>query len=154
MEKMEQEIINPALMLAISRMKEDNNINTQNKMVEEALKAKFLVPCVMKLKPGTETESKRTPGNTIVNFNMIKTTEDEMYFIAFSDMGELKKWQDNDKQNVMIMTFDDLAGLVLNAKEKSAGFVLNPVTTNVAFRRNIIANIVTNRDKAVEEGKL
>ena len=130
MKQMDNDIINPALMLAISRMKENNNTATQNKMVEEAMNARFLVPCVVKFKPGTEKEVERNPGNTIVNFNMMKTTSDDMYFIAFTDMGELKKWQDNENQNVMVMSFDDLAGLVLNE------------------------TIIANRDRAIAEGKL
>lgn len=154
MRQMDNDIINPALMLAISRMKENNNTATQNKMVEEAMNARFLVPCVVKFKPGTEKEVERNPGNTIVNFNMMKTTSDDMYFIAFTDMGELKKWQDNENQNVMVMSFDDLAGLVLNSQGKSAGFAINPSTTNVAFRKEIIETIIANRDRAIAEGKL
>lgn len=154
MKKMENDIINPALMLAISRMKENNNLDTQNRMVEEALNARFLVPCVVHLKPGTEKETKRTPANTVVNFNMVKSTEGIMFFIAFSDMGELKKWQDNENQNVMVMSFDELANLVQGAGEQSNGFVLNPMTSNVVFQKKIIANIIANRDKAVKEGKI
>lgn len=154
MKPIEKDIINPALMLAISRMKENNNLETQNKMVEEAMNARFLVPCMMKLKPGTEKEEKRTPKNTIVNFNMMKTTTGDTVFIAFTDMGELKKWQDNENQNVMVMGFDDLAGLVLNSQGKAAGFSVNPTTSNVAFRKEVIETIIANRDKAIAEGRL
>ena len=62
MKQMDNDIINPALMLAISRMKENNNTATQNKMVEEAMNARFLVPCVVKFKPGTRlNEIRVTP---------------------------------------------------------------------------------------------
>lgn len=154
MEKVDDEIINPALMLAISRMKENNNLITQNKMIGEALKARFLVPFDMQFKEGTETEKVRNSSNTNMAFNLVKTTNDEIYFIAFTDMGELKKWRDNDKQNVMIMSFDEVAGLVQRAKEKTAGFVLNPATTNVTFRKNIIDNIMISRNKAMEQEKI
>ena len=93
----EMDIINPALMLAISRMRENNNLVTQNKMIAEALNARFLVPCVIQVRPGTEQEAKRNADNTMVHFNMLQTKEKEKFFIAFTDIGELKKWQDDDK---------------------------------------------------------
>ncbi|MBQ8984162.1 MAG: SseB family protein [Lachnospiraceae bacterium] len=154
MESIGNDIINPALMLAISRMKEHNNQDTQNKMVEEALNARFLVPCEMKFAPGTEHEQKRTPANTFPNINLIKTTEGKLYFMAFTDMGELKKWQDKDGQNVLIMSFDDVAGLALNPKSNTEGFVINPSTTNVVFQNQLIATILHNRDQAIKDGKM
>lgn len=154
MKPIDNDVVNPALMLAISRMKEHNNIVTQNKMVEEALQARFLVPCVMRFKPGTEQEERRTTANTFPVINMIKTTEDQLYFMAFTDMGELKKWQDNEGQNVLILGFDDVAGLALNPKSNAAGFVINPLTTNVVFQKHVIEMILDNREKAVKEGKM
>lgn len=154
MKPIENDIINPALMLAISRMKEHNNMITQNKMVEEVLQAQFLVPCKMRFKPGTEKEERRTTANTFPIINMIKTTEDLLYFMAYTDMGELKKWQDNDGQNVLIMGFDDLAGLALNPKSNAAGFVINPMTSNVVFQKYVIEMILKNREKAEKDGEL
>lgn len=154
MKEMENDIINPALMLAISRMKEDNNIRTQNKMVEEALNAKFLVPCIMQMKPGTEGEAMRNSGNTMVNFRILKNEEDAKYFMVFTDIDEFQKWQDNDKQNVMVLGFDNLASMVMNKNSDVEGFVINPATSNVIFRKNIIASIIVNRDKAIAEGKI
>lgn len=153
MKELGNEIINPALMLAVSRMKENNNLLTQNKLAEEALRAKFLVPCKVQMKPGTEQEANRTPKNTSVQFNLLKTTEGDIYFMAFSDMGELKKWQDIENQNVMVMGFDDLAGLVLNENSNAKGFVLNPVTSNVVFQKQLISNIIINRDRAAQKEK-
>ncbi len=150
----EMDIINPALMLAISRMRENNNLVTQNKMIAEALNARFLVPCVIQVRPGTEQEAKRNADNTMVHFNMLQTKEKEKFFIAFTDIGELKKWQDDDKQNGMVMGFDDLADLIRSAGDQACGFVLNPVTTNVMFRKEIMMDILAKRDKAVAEGKL
>ncbi len=153
MKELGNEIINPALMLAVSRMKENNNLHTQNKLAEEALRAKFLVPCKVQMKPGTEQEANRTPKNTSVQFNLLKTTEGDIYFMAFSDMGELKKWQDIENQNVMVMGFDDLAGLVLNENSNAKGFVLNPATSNVVFQKQLISNIIINRDRAAQKEK-
>lgn len=154
MTPIENDIINPALMLAISRMKEHNNKDTQNKMVEEALNARFLIPCEMHFAPGTEKEKKRTPKNTFPNINLIKTTDGKVYFMAFTDMGELKKWQDKDGQNVLVMGFDDVAGLAMNPKSNAEGFVINPVTSNVVFQNPMIKNIIQNRDQAIKDGRI
>lgn len=152
----QEEIINPALMLAISRMKENNNLITQNKMIEEALHARFLVPCVMQIKPGTEQEASRNPENTQMNFSMVKNPEGISYFMAFTDTGEAEKWKEFHKQKVlfMIMSFDDLADLIRTANDQSNGFVLNPGTTNITFQKHIIAEVIRNRNKAIAEGKI
>ena len=152
--RFEDEIINPALMLAISRMKENNNPDTQNKMVQEAMNAKFLVPCIMQFKPGTEEEPRRDPGNTVVNFRMLKDPNDKLFFMVFTDMEEFQKWEDNDKQNVMVLGFDNLASMVASEKSDTGGFVINPSSTNIVFRKEGIKNIVVNREKAIAEGKI
>lgn len=152
MKKDNHDIINPALMLAISRMKEDNNLITQNKMIAEAVKARYIVPCDMQMKEGTEEEKVRNSENTRMAFNMVKTTTDETYFVAFTDLEELKKWKDLNRQNVVVMDFKQLADLVIRAKDRSFGFVLNPATTNVTFRKNIIENILESQKKIEEEG--
>lgn len=152
MMRMDEElVINPTLMLAISRMKEDDNKETQKKMIDEAFKAKFLVPCVIQMKPGTEQEQKRDTTNTQVNFNMLKTQGGQMYFIAFTDMDSLKQWQDIPNQNGMIMTFEDIADMVLRAGDKAEGFVLNPITTNMAFHKITLANIMKEHRSAKQE---
>ena len=69
----EEMIINPVLMLAISRMRENDNAETREKMVEAMVEAKFLVPCLIQMKPGTEQETQRDTTNTVVNFNMLRT---------------------------------------------------------------------------------
>lgn len=153
-DKFENEIINPALMLAISRMKENNNPDTQNRMVEEAMNARFLVPCVMQFKPGTEGDEMRNPENTMVNFRMLKDPNERLFFMVFTDMDEFRKWEDNDKQNVMVLGFDNLAVMVSNAKSDTGGFVINPSSTNIVFRKEVIQNIIVNRDKAIAEGKI
>lgn len=154
MKEIENEIINPALMLAISRMKENYNPDTQSKMVEEAMNARFLVPCMMQFKPGTEEEQRRGPENTMVNFRMIKDPDGRLFFMVFTDMDELQKWEDNAKQNVMILGFDNLAAMVANEKSNTHGFVINPSSSNVVFRKEAIRNIIASREKAIAEGKV
>mgnify|MGYP002623769657 CR=1 FL=1 len=91
------DIINPALILAISRMKEHNTVETQTKMAAEAMKSRFLIPCTMVIKPGTEKEEKRNAKNTRPQFTMVKTDSGELYFPTFTDIDELKKWGKADQ---------------------------------------------------------
>ncbi|MBQ8148106.1 MAG: SseB family protein [Lachnospiraceae bacterium] len=154
MKMVENDVINPALMLAISRMKENNNPETRKKMMDEMSKAQFLVPCDMKMKPGTENESQRNSSNTIMNFNMVMTDKEEKFFIAFTDTAEMQKWKKQDKQNVMIMKLEDVAKLISGAGKDVEGFVLNPATTNLIFRRASLADIADRTEKVVEEGNL
>lgn len=149
------DIVNPALILAISRMRENNTPETRNKMLLEALNARFLVPFSMKMKPGTEKDPKRTQENTAVNFNMLKNSKNEMYFIAFSDAGEMEKWKaTNQGTLLMLMRFDDLAHLVHQNEKDIYGFVLNPNSTNVGFRRDVIDSVLKMRDQAIADGSM
>lgn len=149
------DIVNPALILAISRMRENNTSETRNKMLLEALNARFLVPFSMKMKPGTEKDPKRTQENTTINFNMLKNDKNEMYFIAFTDAGELEKWKaTNQGTLLMLMRFDDLAHLVHQNEKDIYGFILNPNSTNVGFRRDVIDSVLKMRDQAIAEGKM
>ncbi len=138
-------------MLAISRMKEQKSIEAQDKMIEEALKARYLVPCIMQIKPGTENETRRTSANTIPIINTIRTTDNKMYFMAFTDIGELKKWKDNEKQSVLAMTFDGLAKFILNPQSNAEGFAINPFTSNVVFQKNMITAILEKRNSKAKE---
>lgn len=149
-----KDIINPALMLAISRLKENNSLENQNKLAAEAINARYIVPCVMRFKPGTEKEKVRNVGNTTPSFPLVTGPDEKNYLLAFTDMEEVKKWKDEPGQNVMIMRFDDLADLVLNEKSSCQGFVLNIAGARVTFQQEVIQNIIINRDQAIKDGKL
>ena len=143
------DIINPSLVLAISRMVENNTMENQHKMVMEAMKAKFILPCKMFLKPGTEDEVHRHTGNTYPRFDLIKLENEETYFPAFTDTAELIRWKNVPNQDMMVIEFEDLAGLVLHAQDKVSGFIINPSTSHVFFKKEIIAMIL----KSMEEGR-
>lgn len=149
-----EQILNPALRLAISRMQEDNSLEMQNRMVAEAINARYLVPCDMVMKPGTEHETKRTVANMNTKIQMAQMEDGKKFVLAFTDMDEVKSWKNDDAQNVLILGFDDLAGLALNPRTGAAGFIVNIESSHVLFRNHIIEMILTNRDKAIEEGKL
>lgn len=154
MKKVEEDIINPALMLAVSRMREHDTPENRNRMLMEAMNARYLVPFSVALKQGTEQEEKRTAENTRMSFPMVKTKDGTAFFVAFSDAGEMAKGKEDSKPSAMVMSFDDLAGMVERAGTQADGFVLNPSTTNLVFRKKMIQDLISLRDQAIAEGKM
>ena len=150
--KEDNAVINPALMLAISRMRENNTKETEQKMLMEAVRAKFLVPCDVIIKEGTENAPKRDSTNTEFKFPMVQTEQGIRFFVAFTDGLEMGKWKEG-QQNAMVMGFDDLSGMVMRAGDKARGVVINPATTNLILSNAMLKVVMDHKEDFTEEGE-
>ena len=77
-----EEIKNPNLVAAIEKMQDDNTTENINKMIDEVMKAKFILPA--KVTP--KTEAKTTNGQTVmqqstqVQFRLLENGNKEKVF--------------------------------------------------------------------------
>lgn len=77
-----EEIKNPDLVAAIEKMQDDNTTENINKMIDEVMKAKFILPA--KVTP--KTEAKTTNGQTVmqqstqVQFRLLENGNKEKVF--------------------------------------------------------------------------
>ena len=80
-----EEIKNPDLVAAIEKMQDDNTTENINKMIDEVMKAKFILPA--KVTP--KTEAKTTNGQTVmqqstqVQFRLLENGNKEKFFGVF-----------------------------------------------------------------------
>ena len=80
-------------------MQDDNTTENINKMIDEVMKAKFILPA--KVTP--KTEAKTTNGQTVmqqstqVQFRLLENGNKEKFFGVFTDTDELFKWKDTQK---------------------------------------------------------
>lgn len=130
---MDTKITNVLLVEAIRQMKANENPETRNAVIDETvMRAKFLMPVTI------EEDS--------MKFNMVTNSDKQNYFVAYTDWEEMKPAVSGPDQKAMIMTFDDYA--MLEKKNiQTAGFVINPFTTNLIFRKDYVLELF---DKKVE----
>lgn len=150
MAKIEEYVSNPELVEAMRAVKDKDSRITQNMVVGELLKARLLIPItVSEPEPATapETASKR---ERKLLFHMIQNTGKQKFFLAFTDMSELKKWRDNPEQKSGILTFDDYAALVLDVNSGAAGIAIDPFGENLIMTRDMVKTL--RREKRMREG--
>ena len=122
-------VSNPMLIGALELMNAEPT-KEHNKMVSrELVKAVFLSPATVTPAP-PEGSTKLIPGCQ-VSLPVLAAPDGKQFFMAYTDMDELKKWSDGDTTQTVSMTFEDYVMMMFRAEAqgKSAGvegFVVNP----------------------------
>ena len=130
---METKITNIMLVEAIRQLKENENPDTTNSVIDEVvMRAKFLMPVTVK-------EGK-------MEFNMVTNASKQNYFVAFTDWEEMRSCISGPEQKAMVMTFDDYA-MIMKNNNQTEGFVINPFSSNLIFKRDYVKQLF---DKKVE----
>lgn len=132
-------INNKELIDAIEKMKEEKTMETQNKVIAEVLKAKFMCPVILQDAPkggGKININKETK----IQFSVIKTTNGKNFLIAFTSDEEVNKWQKNKTQQSIIYTFEDYA-IISQNNDNLEGFIIDPKGCNLIFTKNMIVQI-------------
>lgn len=120
-------ITNIMLGEAISRMKADDTPENRNVVIDETvMNATFLMPVAVV--------------NGTVQFKMVTNSDDDNYFLAFTDWEEMKTCISGPDQKAMIMTFNDYA-MLMKKNNQTAGFVINPFSTNLIFNKEYILEL-------------
>lgn len=149
-------LTNPAMVKAIAAARETDTPETRNAVINEMLRATFLMPVQVGFDgrpPRPDKDGKvAIPKNTKVSFALLSTTDQRQYFMAFTDWDELHKWRKNPAQQTMMLRFDDYA-MLLEKNEQVAGFVINPFGGNIRFERSNVAAIKRQRDAILQARK-
>lgn len=151
-------VSNPMLVGAIELMKADATPEHQKMVSDEIVKANFLIPAVVTPVPEPdETGAVRPVPGSQVHFPILTAPDEKKFFMAFTDMEELKKWKDVEGQQFFAMTFEDYAGLLLRKDSEgktnpAAGFVINPFGGNVVVSKEMLAQYIAAKADR-EKGK-
>lgn len=135
---MDSKITNIYLVEALRRMKADNTPQARGAVIDETvMRAKFLMPVTIRDKA--------------VRFNMVTNSNNQNYFMAFTDWEEMKPCISGPEQKAFIMTFDDYA-MLEKKSDKTSGFVINPFTANLIFKKDYILQMYDKKkDMQAEE---
>jgi hypothetical protein len=146
-----ENVDNTRLLELIDKMKEEKTMESQNSVIAEVLKSRFLCPVILESAPkgGGKIEIGK---DTKIQFSIIKTKEGKNFLIAFTCDEEVNKWQKNKVQQSIIYTFEDYAMIATN-NENLEGFVIDPMGRNIVFTKQMIKEIKENitRESVVEE---
>lgn len=147
-------VTNPELVEAINAIAENNTKENQDRVINEVMKAHFLSPVIISPTPESSGNNGETvlKENTKINFSIIENTANQHYFLAFTDWDELRKWHVNENQQTLILTFDDLAAMVLDEKGNSDGFVINPFGGNITFNKNMVTSLKEEKERRARGG--
>ena len=143
-----EEIKNPNLVAAIEKMQDDNTTENINKMIDEVMKAKFILPA--KVTP--KTEAKTTNGQTVmqqstqVQFRLLENGNKEKFFGVFTDTDELFKWKDTQNAQKVVTDFDSIAQMVMDPQADVKGFVINPYGENVSISKGLLLSLLKQQE--------
>ena len=145
-------VSNPELIKAINKAKENPNQANSNRMLNEAVKAKFLIPIKMESTIVVDgTNGFGDVENANINFELLRANTGKTYYPVFTDLKEMQKCAVDKGQSSMIVNFDDLAALLLQPMNAVAGFVINPMGENVCFSTQMIAAMKKDMEKTNKE---
>ncbi|MBQ7186079.1 MAG: SseB family protein [Ruminococcus sp.] len=153
------EIDNTPLVEAIKEMRANFTPDTQNKVINLALRATFFVPAIIgnktELVQGEDKKMKFQERPDNAKFLLISNPERGNFFPAYTDRELLKGFKTDQKYQAFAMKFSDLANMS-EITPNVNGFIVNPDTEKLPFTMDILANIkkaISDARKKSEEAK-
>ncbi len=135
-------IENPSLVAAIKEMKENNTSDTRNTVMNEIMRAKFLVPAQPSAEPAGEGKERKFNLALMEN----KQTGDK-HIPAFTDINEFAKLNVEPKPAVLVMDFDGIANALLAPKSGGTGIVFNPFGDSLVIDKKNVASLRMQRQQ-------
>ncbi|MBQ2357760.1 MAG: SseB family protein, partial [Ruminococcus sp.] len=144
-----EKIKNPALVAAIETMQADGSKQNIDAMITECVKAKFILPANVRQIPNAHTENGKTimGSSTQVQFRLLENNQTKQkFFGVFTDVDELNKWNGVSGAQKVVTDFDSLAGMVMDPKSNTEGFVINAFGKSVTFPKPMVIGIKQQYD--------
>ncbi len=136
------EVRNPELVHAIRTMMEHNTNKTRGAMAAALMEARLLSP----IQSETVLLEKKGPSNRI-RFEHIENTEGDKYYLAFTDMEEYSKWNEDGTHNqALIMTMEDFGNILIRQINDLKGFVINPYGENLSISKELLLSLLKQRE--------
>lgn len=137
-----EHVRNPKLVAAMREMVEHNTEKTRSRMAAVLMDARLLSP----VERQTVMTEKAGP-STRIRFEEIQNTQGERYYLAFTDLDEYAKWNDDESHNsALIMTMEDFGNLLIRNINDLKGFVINPYGENVSISKDLLLSLLKQRE--------
>lgn len=140
-----EEVRNPKLVAAMQTMLKHDNEQTRSQMAAELLDSRLLSP----VEQQTILTEQSGPSKRI-RFLDIQNTEGERYYLAFTDLDEYGKWNDEEKHNeALIVTLEDFGNILIRQLNDLKGFVINPYSENISISKDLLLSLLKQREARV-----
>ena len=141
--RINERVNNPSLVHAILALYKNNTKGNRKKVFREVLKAQFMCPVAFEPTPASSGKNEKIvlKRNTKIRFHMIENTQLQYFYLAFTDLDELKKWNPSANQHSIILTFDEYASMILQDGSDTEGFIINFGGTVLTMTRDMIVSL-------------
>jgi len=139
-------VINPELLESMNKFLDDKSAENELILIGKINQSHLLTPVIVS---GNVENCLIEEGST-VSFKTVSNTNDESYFIAFTDLDELGKWS-KDKEQTLIYTCDDLNGIVIENINTIKGFVINPYSQRFIVTPEVMLYFSQRKSELVVE---
>ena len=139
-----EKIKNPKLVETIEKMQADGSKENIDAMITEVVKARFILPANVKQIPNAHTQNGQTVmgQSTQVQFRLLENNQTKQkFFGVFTDIDEMNKWNGTVGSHKVVTDFDSLAGMVMDPKSNTEGFVINAFGKSVTFPKPMVISI-------------
>lgn len=137
-----EEIKNPKLVQAMQAMLKHDNDKTRSALAAALMESKLLSPI---LKEVVLTE--KAGPSTRIKFEDIANTKGEHYYLAFTDMNEYDKWnEDGTHSQALIMTMEDFGNILIRQINDLKGFVINPYGENISISKGLLLSLLKQQE--------
>lgn len=137
-----EEVKNPELVEAMNAMLRHNTEKTRGHMAAVLMDAHLLSP----IERQTVLTEKEGP-STRIRFEHIENEQGEKYYLAFTDMNEYAKWNEDETHNqALIMTMEDFGNILIRNLNDLEGFVINPYGENVSISKTLLLSLLKQRE--------
>lgn len=145
---------NEALVETMNALKKDENPQTQGAFMAAAVNANYFAPVDVLDGEGNPLEGTgkmEIPKDAKFNFKLLKNTNGESFFPLFTDIGEFQKWNKDEKIKTIVVNFPQMASLVIKKADVANGLVVNPMSQNLLFNKDLIVNLISHIQKQKEK---
>ncbi len=134
-------INNPQLREAIEQARENPGSESSVRLFNEVVRARLLAPVHLDRPPEFDRESGEVilEKDTEISFELISDNDDNLYYPVFTDGEEMKKCDIEEDQQSLIVNFEDLSEMLDRQGDQVMGFVINPMSDNLIFSREMVA---------------
>ncbi|MDO4394273.1 MAG: SseB family protein [Bacillota bacterium] len=144
---------NDKLKEAMDQLRNDPTRENNIVVLNEVVSAGLLAPVSMDREPEIDKKTGEViiDKDTEIRFEIISNNRGELYYPVFTDGAEMKKFNIEQDQRVLIVSFNDLAAMIKVQNNQIAGFVINPKSDNMIFSADMIAKMSAEMEKEDKE---
>ncbi len=145
-----ESVRNPELVKAIRAMIKNDTNKTRSAMAAALMDAKLLSPIQQ------ETVLMEQKGPSIrIRFEDIENKEGDKYYLAFTDMEEYDKWNEDGRHGqALVMTMEDFGNILIRQINDLKGFVINPYGENLSISKSLLLSLLKQREARMKQSEM